>query len=75
MPLTLDIWCKKHRDYTGKRKPRAACDACVQIYRLRLMIKTLPQCALQELDYETVHESDRWDGTQLKIGLVEILTK
>lgn len=72
MAFALDIWCKKHREYTGQRKPRAACDACISIYRLRLMIKSLPQSALQEVDYESVHESGRWDGTQLKVGLVKV---
>ena len=72
MALALDIWCKKHREYTGSRKPRAACDACVQIYRLRLMIKSLPQQSLQEMEYESIHDSQRWDSSQLKVGLVEV---
>lgn len=31
----LKIRCHKHPRYSGTASPRAACEACVQIYRFR----------------------------------------
>jgi hypothetical protein len=34
--IMLRVQCKKHPRYTGERSPRASCEQCLTLHKLRL---------------------------------------
>lgn len=56
--ITLNIKCEKHPEYKAVQRPRAACAACMHLYKLREMVKQLPVHNAQFCNQQ-------WDGSEL----------